>query len=634
MRASRIFLLVILVAGLISSLGVARDRWQAEAADSRVAVVMVPDDLSGLVAETPDATAQRLLARLQAAGLQGLIWQPDLVSDLMSQGDLRYESDAAFRQDLLLGRLTLPGLGNSTSLTALPARGTVLFFFSPSLRDRVAVALDRQYRSKGTLRPLISGPSVWVDVTALPNSLVGRVAVAPPPSSLPYPAIRPAAPTDLTPAALSYLDGPARQGSVVIFPGSTVPGAPGSIGDWAVALGPRAVVGNIDGFPQEGLSTLAARLGGRAVRVYSLSGSQVGDAGGSLPDAWSAVANRRIRLVVLHPPLTGDPGSDLGTTQDYLHRLWVGLRADGFQPGQPEPVQLPARGPLAPLLAGLAAIAAAFFLLDELGLELWVTRLFGPILLVAAYVLLRHPDTTGRTLALLAGTSLPLLGFARFLRRPPTGFGGAVRAFLRVSLYSWSGALLVTGLLSSRPYLQGFQLFWGTKTLFLVPPLLFFALFLYRQGYGLSRLAALPLRLSHLFWLVAGVVVGGVYLTRTGNDSIIPVSTWELAFRSDLRRYLPARPRTKEFLLGHPAFLLGAFLLGSRRPWLALPFLLLGSIGQVDMVDTFAHLISPLRSAVLRTGTGWIFGLVLGFFLLALVLALFPRLRRSGKETP
>lgn len=631
MRPSRLFLLVILVAGLISSLVVASGRWRAETGDRRVAVVMPPDDFRQLLAETPATTAPSLLTRLQQAGLQGLIWEPETVSNLALQGNLRYQSIAAFRADLLLGHLSLPGLRKST-LAALPDRGTVLFFFSPTVRERVAQALARQYGSQGTMLPLVSGPSVWVAGTALPTTPVGQLAVAPPRSSQFYPATRPAAPPQLTPATINYLARPARQGSVLIFPGSSVPGAPAGTKAWAAALGPRAVVGNIDSFPQTGLAALAAQLGNRAVRVFSLAGSDVADPGTSLPAVWDQVANRRIRLVVLHPPLTGNP-SDLGLTRGYLHRLWSGLRAAGFQPGEPPPVSWPRTNLPARLLVGLAAVAALAFLLDELGLYLWVSRLFGPMLLVAAYGLLQHPDATSRALALLAGLSLPLLGLSRFLKRPPAGLGGAVRALLRISLYSWSGALIVTGLLSTGPYLQGFQEFWGTKVLFLAPPLIFLGLFLHRQGYGLSRLAALEVRFYHLFWLAVGGVVGVVYLTRTGNDSIIPVSTSELTLRADLNQLFSARPRTKEFLLGHPAFLLGAVLLGNRRPWLALPFLLLGSIGQVDMVDTFAHLTSPLHTAVLRTGIGWVFGLVLGLLLVSLALVLFPRWRRSRETT-
>ena len=44
-------------------------------------------------------------------------------------------------------------------------------------------------------------------------------------------------------------------------------------------------------------------------------------------------------------------------------------------------------------------------------------------------------------------------------------------------------------------------------------------------------------------------------ISRTGNDNPAGVSSVELAFRSLLEKILIVRPRTKEFLIGHPAMI-------------------------------------------------------------------------------
>jgi hypothetical protein len=92
-----------------------------------------------------------------------------------------------------------------------------------------------------------------------------------------------------------------------------------------------------------------------------------------------------------------------------------------------------------------------------------------------------------------------------------------------------------------------------------------------------------------------------------------------MSFRNLLDRYL-VRPRTKEFMIGHPA-LLATLLLSPRLPKRAIliPFALLGAIGQVSMVNSFCHLHTPLLMTVVRTFNGLWLGMLVGFVLARLV---------------
>ena len=70
-----------------------------------------------------------------------------------------------------------------------------------------------------------------------------------------------------------------------------------------------------------------------------------------------------------------------------------------------------------------------------------------------------------------------------------------------------------------------------------------------------------------------------------------------------------ARPRSKELLIGHPAFMLAAF--AWARKWPAMVFFALvmaATIGQGSMVETFAHMRTPVMMSFAR-GIG---GIVLG----------------------
>jgi hypothetical protein len=111
------------------------------------------------------------------------------------------------------------------------------------------------------------------------------------------------------------------------------------------------------------------------------------------------------------------------------------------------------------------------------------------------------------------------------------------------------------------------------------------------------------------------LVALAMIVARTGNEPGVGVSGVELKFRSLLDRFLPARPRTKEFLLGHPALVLGlAFWLRGRRRW-ALPLLVIGVVGQVSLLNTFCHIHTPLMLSVVREVTGLIAGAAIGLAL-------------------
>jgi hypothetical protein len=116
-------------------------------------------------------------------------------------------------------------------------------------------------------------------------------------------------------------------------------------------------------------------------------------------------------------------------------------------------------------------------------------------------------------------------------------------------------------------------------------------------------------------------------LMRTGNEAPGAVSDIELRLRALLENLMNVRPRTKEFLIGHPALVLALMLLiQHRRAWLPLA-MLLGAIGQVSVVNTFCHLHSPLAVSLLRVAWGAGLGVGLGLSILAVWGLLLARRR-------
>jgi hypothetical protein len=233
--------------------------------------------------------------------------------------------------------------------------------------------------------------------------------------------------------------------------------------------------------------------------------------------------------------------------------------------------------------------------------------------------------------ALVAAVAFPVAAFMVLdRRRNPTW----LTDFLLVSAVSLVGGLVVAGLLNALPYFVRAAHFSGVKLAVFLPVVLV-------GGYFYWRLNDLRGALrSPITWGQAGIafliLVGlGLMLTRTGNDNPAAVSGLELRFRSLLDAVLFVRPRTKEFLIGHPFLILGIGMLAHLRRtsgnvppsfagWTALA-LMVGAIGQTSIVNTMCHLHTPVQLSLARVGTGMVVGGILGGVLWSVVRRLIRR---------
>ena len=121
---------------------------------------------------------------------------------------------------------------------------------------------------------------------------------------------------------------------------------------------------------------------------------------------------------------------------------------------------------------------------------------------------------------------------------------------------------------------------------------------------------ALDYKWAVLFAIVA--VAGFIYISRTGNTTT-ELSTGEAAMRNFLNDIMGVRPRSKEFLIGYPLTLLLFWLGASRRNWiLTIPAI----IGQVSLVNTYAHIHTALLISLHRSFNGLVLGLAMGLLLL------------------
>lgn len=417
-----------------------------------------------------------------------------------------------------------------------------------------------------------------------------------------------------------------------------------------------APLGQFEFYEQKGFEGLAQGYDNRVVRVHSIPQDEMSlmSQKEALARFRLAVKDRGMRSLYVRPLVEPSPFSP-APNADYMAELSGQLEAAGFNIG-------PASTPPALGLAGWQALAlagsvlsAGILLLRRLGLKglAGLALPLAPLFLVFSYLFLAadHFYLFLKAYALLAALIFPSLALILTVQAPfqPGRLLASLGKVLQCSLLSLLGGLMVAGLLRDRVFILGLDGFVGVKLAHLIP-LALVAAYLIWQGQFASRpvpgsaqtwtLSAedrirkdassrgrpslkasiikiyekpLTLGLFFLFIIVALALL--VYLLRTGNQGA-SLSSLEESMRYFLETVLGARPRTKEFLIGYPLLVLAFYWADRPGSWLLFT---LGMISQVSLVNTFAHIHSPLYLGLLRSAYGLILGLILGLLLLKLV---------------
>ncbi|NOU95067.1 hypothetical protein GC093_17820 [Paenibacillus sp. LMG 31456] len=295
--------------------------------------------------------------------------------------------------------------------------------------------------------------------------------------------------------------------------------------------------------------------------------------------------------------------------------------AEKFQPMYPGWLQA-AKGFVWLGAVAIIALTISYFI-SEITLLAFILGLIGS---AGLYVL--SPSLFAQGLALAAGTCAPTLATmlairtarqraqAKKVSSAGAHLGFAILLLLRTALISVIGACFIVALLNQITYLLVLEQFRGVSALHLVPIVLaaiYWLLFSDELSHKDKLAKGRKLLSSYIsvLWMIGAIVIAAVgfyYLSRTGNEG--QASTFEKLFRSFLENTLGIRPRTKEFLIAHPLFLLGAYLCVKYRS--AVLLILIGVIGQASMVDTFAHLHTPLHISFIRDIYGLLFGIPIG----------------------
>jgi hypothetical protein len=200
------------------------------------------------------------------------------------------------------------------------------------------------------------------------------------------------------------------------------------------------------------------------------------------------------------------------------------------------------------------------------------------------------------------------------------------------------GALAVVGILSSPLAMEEIERFRGVRLVLALPPLIALGLYLFDKRFGSGAQRARDVFLSPVltYQLVAGVVIvglGALMLIRSGNESEVSPSAFELTLRHALTHILSVRPRFKEFLVGVPCLMLLPALFPAHRRAIGWLLALGIGVGIGDVIDTFSHLHTPLEISILRIVNGVVIGAIIGAIAIWIYRRLPPVRSLLGRGT-
>lgn len=401
--------------------------------------------------------------------------------------------------------------------------------------------------------------------------------------------------------------------------------------------------------PQQGVAPMAYYTDYNAVRLHSITEAETFQSSTRLADRiLLAVKERDIRMVYLNLDVQRD--SSKAVLKNSLENVLSSLEGEngavariaeaGFELGTAEPFQntqivLHRVWKLITVLGGIALTA---LMLGQF-LPPFIVPIFMIGLLGSAGLYVLDATLLLQALALTTAISSPVLAAIVAMRRLQQvkdekkasakqmsrieALANSLKMFVTITAISLIGAVYVVGLLNTIPYLLVIEQFRGVSLLHLAPIVLAGLYYVFYLDNHLTwdtyfnKLKSLFMSNIKLGYVILFGLFGVVimyYLSRTGNSG--QTTELEMMLRSTLEDVLGIRPRTKEFLIGHPLFIFGLYVAFRYRfgIFLFIPAV----IGQLSMVDTFAHIHTPLWISAIRVLYGISFGIVIGIIGIAI----------------
>jgi hypothetical protein len=425
----------------------------------------------------------------------------------------------------------------------------------------------------------------------------------------------------------------------ILFSGKEVPGHRGGM-DVVISQMKdlKLNFGFLEFTPQAGAARLAEHLPERTIIVHMITNARMNQLD---PDQVAnqfvrAVLERGARILYLRPYLNSEEHESLLVdNRTYLVNLKSRLENLGFRLS---PIDVPVMTNLRHIsFIEILMITLAMSMLLVLVVEkVYVLDIKYVQYLIAGVVIFNilaffsgHLLATRRLFALMTAVVTPFWAMVQSFPLEETlattktefktRFQEVIKNSLKMIAHTAVGILLIVGLLSDPYYMQKIYTFSGVKIAFVLPILMialfsfFYPLKIKYWRYLIKKLINTPITYGGLAFVSVLMVGFALYILRSGNSiSFAP----DGALRDLLSQLFVVRPRTKEFLIGYPAFILAGLFYGTvfhkARLW---AWLSVAIIAPISLMNSFAHIHSPLFLSIVRSFNGWLLGVLVAVIL-------------------
>jgi|CXWL01.1.fsa_nt_gi MFS family permease len=378
--------------------------------------------------------------------------------------------------------------------------------------------------------------------------------------------------------------------------------------------------------------SMLASIPERSIRLHAAQTNEVDKLtqAGYIERYVKAASERGVRMLLLRP-LTNASSKPLTSFAELTAAVANQVKQEGSSvlPAHPSEDSKVPKWLFAAI--GLSIAPMALFAFASVVSSRWAQVLIGLIaMLIGAgcWIEAARPFA-----ALLGSLAFPTGGFVLMEKMPRNG----IIRYFGLAAISLLGGMSVAGLLNGLPYFLRADQFSGVKLAVFLPIAVVGWLYFVKLSDSKTALGS-PVRWTQALIGIGFLVVLGFMMTRTGNDNPAGVSGFELQLRSLLENLLVVRPRTKEFLIGYPALVVGIAMLGRCQAsdefkqkwggWTALA-LMVGALGITSMVNTLCHLHTPLIIGFVRIGFGLAIGGIIGIALWFALCRVFPELKKE-----
>lgn len=596
----------LLILSLLLALPGLMQRHQAEWNNRNYETIIPFQDIQSLVSMDPSLQLEDVLQDLKSSGLHAVSIQPETLNSLEDKGDINVLTGGRIQEMSILNseledaadRVSNEGayihIQNENELTGrlrdvFQAEETVRmankdFIHFPALNSAQFNETPIGYTEE--IIDEIKKADLSV-VFRMPNSLI---------EENPY-------------VFNQLLDLSDEKSNRLLFSGDEVIGYPDAekIKSFAQKLKDENIaVYAIEFADQLGIGTMARAIDFDIIRLHSIDLNKVPSMEEGVDRAVRAVKERNIRSLFIRVEEGADPGEALLNTEEFIQAINSQMPVH-YKPGKAQmfdQISVPFWSQLSALMAAVLFISLAVQAIFSRR-ALFYASLAGTFLIAAAAFLLKAQILL-QGLALLVAVITPIFAVISINRK------GIFLPYGRAALISFAGIIIITSLLNGNEFLVKIEAFRGVKLTYIVP-------ILFVMIYALLRDLKGILNMKVQYWHLAVIgligIIGLYYISRTGNAG--SVSSIELAFRQWLEEVLYVRPRTKEFLIGFPFFVLALYIYPLNQK-IGLYLLIPGVIGYLSIVNTFTHLHIPLYISLLRTFYSLALGLVIGLIFIFL----------------